>query len=145
MSANLFYRGIVILVGSLTLTTIAQTNCLPPFSQLFILPEPLLRAEWSERTMPAVESRPGQLEEQRSDSFAVSAPRNDRAFPYEQRVYIVGPFQKSEDVFSRSIDSIFRPEEFRVGKTTVSCSILTAIKRKNPLCLLNPLFVNVSW
>ena len=34
-----------------------------------------------------------------------------------------------------------------VGKTTVSCSILTAIKRKNPLCLINvnPYFLKVSW
>jgi len=58
----------------------------------------------------------------------------------------IRPAKVSADPVTRVLDSIFRPEEFHVGRaTTVSCSILTAIKRKNPLCLLNPLFLSVSW
>ncbi len=34
---------------------------------------------------------------------------------------------------------------FHIGKTEWSCSILTAIKRRNPLCLLNPIVLNISW
>ena len=31
------------------------------------------------------------------------------------------------------------------GKAVAGCTLYTAIKRKNPLCLLNPLFLFVSW
>jgi len=47
-------------------------------------------------------------------------------------------------VAERCLD-IFRPEVIHLGKTYVSCSLLTAIKRKNPLCLINPIFFNLSW
>ena len=43
------------------------------------------------------------------------------------------------------IDAIFEPEIIRMGKTAVSGSIITAYKRKNPLCLLNPIFFDLSW
>ncbi len=46
---------------------------------------------------------------------------------------------------NRFFDQVFRPEEFHVGKHTVSSSITTAIKRKNPLCLLNPIVFQASW
>ena len=46
---------------------------------------------------------------------------------------------------NRFFDQVFRPEEFHVGKHSVSSSITTAIKRKNPLCLLNPIVFQVSW
>ncbi|MCI0747852.1 MAG: hypothetical protein L0Y58_20790 [Verrucomicrobia subdivision 3 bacterium] len=53
--------------------------------------------------------------------------------------------RKSDNRFVRALDAIFRPEVVRVGNTAFSCSIYTAIKRKNPLCLINPLVVSVSW
>lgn len=43
------------------------------------------------------------------------------------------------------VESIFTPEVMRVGKASVSCTLVTAIKRKNPLCLLNPFVFQVSW
>ena len=59
---------------------------------------------------------------------------------------LIRPTKVSADPVTRALDSIFRPEEFHVGRTyTVSCSLLTAIKRKNPLRLVNPLFLSVSW
>jgi hypothetical protein len=61
--------------------------------------------------------------------------RND-IFPAQRR---------SEDRFSRALDAVFTPEPIRIGGTEVSFSPITAIKRKNPLCLLNPLIFNVSW
>ena len=46
---------------------------------------------------------------------------------------------------NRFLDQVFRPEELKVGKLSVSSSITTAIKRKNPLCLLNPIIFQISW
>jgi hypothetical protein len=47
---------------------------------------------------------------------------------------------------AHAFDSVFRPVEIRIGRTaTLNCSIWTAIERKNPLCLLNPVFFNISW
>jgi len=51
----------------------------------------------------------------------------------------------SDNRFVRALDHIFRPEAIRIGNTYFSCSVITAVKRKNPLCLLNPLVVSVSW
>ncbi len=51
----------------------------------------------------------------------------------------------SENKFLRPIEAIFEPTPVRLGKVKVSCSILTAIKRRNPLCLLNPFFIQGSW
>ena len=50
-----------------------------------------------------------------------------------------------DDLFSRTLNGIFMPEPIRMGKTTVCCSLITAIKRKNPLCLLNPMVLQISW
>lgn len=57
-------------------------------------------------------------------------------FPYANR---------SQGRFARALDSIFRPEPIRIGGVEASFTVVTAIKRKNPLCLLNPLVINVSW
>ena len=55
------------------------------------------------------------------------------------------PTKMPDDPFSRIAFEIFAPEPFRIGNTTVCCSLFTAIKRKNPLCLLSPMVLNVSW
>lgn len=39
----------------------------------------------------------------------------------------------------------FEPEILHLGKTTLTCSLLTAIKHRNPLCLINPYFLTFSW
>lgn len=46
---------------------------------------------------------------------------------------------------ARCVENVFRPEVIRLGQTKITCSLYTAIKRKNPLCLLNPLFFNLEW
>ena len=43
------------------------------------------------------------------------------------------------------VDSIIDQEVIRLGRTDVSGSIITAYKRKNPLCLLYPVYFNLSW
>jgi hypothetical protein len=42
--------------------------------------------------------------------------------------------------FARKIEAAFRPEIMRVGSTEISSSIITAIARKNPFCLIEPTF-----
>jgi len=44
-----------------------------------------------------------------------------------------------------SVNSIFVPEVVQFRKVSVSCSIITAIKRKNPIALLNPIFLDIRW
>jgi hypothetical protein len=39
----------------------------------------------------------------------------------------------------------FKPHSFRFGHAEVTCSIVTAIKRRNPLCLLNPIILNIQF
>ena len=51
----------------------------------------------------------------------------------------------SDNRFVRFVDNTFQPEGIHFRKVDLSCSLITAIKRKNPLCLLNPLFFNLSW
>ena len=61
--------------------------------------------------------------------------------------YLTRPAPPSSSLLVRATDAVFIPETIHIGKTTTfSCSILTAIKRKNPLCLLNTLpFLQISW
>jgi hypothetical protein len=59
--------------------------------------------------------------------------------------YLTRPESKSDSGVVRFVEGIFTPEIIRVGKTSVSCSVITAVKRKNPLCLLNPLVFQASW
>jgi hypothetical protein len=59
--------------------------------------------------------------------------------------YFARPQRESDSAVVRWAEGTFRPEVLRIGKTEVTCSLVTAIKRKNPLCLLNPMFLNVSW
>jgi hypothetical protein len=42
-------------------------------------------------------------------------------------------------------DPIFTMEEVRIRKVHITGSIITAIQRKNPLCLLNPLVLAIDW
>jgi len=59
--------------------------------------------------------------------------------------YLTPPEPKAENAFVRAAESIWAPEVVKVGKTSISSPIITAIKRKNPLCLLNPIFFQASW
>jgi len=86
---------------------------------------------------------------QSSEEVVHDSFRTDFDRALYQRLDRAGYFTRlppsSEKALDRVVDNIFNPEVFRMGKTSVSCSILTAIKRKNPLCLANPIFLNISW
>jgi len=77
-----------------------------------------------------------------------SSPESDEALSrrLEAKGYLVRKQPESRNYFVRSVNTMFDTEPMRVGKTTtVTCSLVTAIKKKNPLCLLNPLVLNISW
>lgn len=62
--------------------------------------------------------------------------------------YLTRPPAKSDSLLDRgkeAIGSMFTPEPFHVGKSEWSCSVVTAIERQNPLCLLNPIVFNICW
>jgi len=63
----------------------------------------------------------------------------------DENGYLKRPPVKSDNAFVRVANNIFEPTPVRIGKTTVVCSIITAIKKKNPLCLLNPMVLSISW
>ncbi len=63
----------------------------------------------------------------------------------EREGYFTRPELPTENLLERFAISTFEPEVFRFRKVSVSCSLVTAIKRKNPFCLISPIFFNLSW
>ncbi len=45
----------------------------------------------------------------------------------------------------RSVNTLFMPEPIKLGHAQLGFSPYTAIKRKNPFCLLNPIPLALSW
>jgi len=90
-------------------------------------------------------SRRGSLAEVMTSSTASSDPglRLYRRLEQGGNLKLLEPTLRSES--GGIVEVIFQPEVIHLGKTSFSCTIVTAYKRKNPLCLLNPIFLNVSW
>jgi hypothetical protein len=63
----------------------------------------------------------------------------------EESGHLKRPVPTPDNMFVRVVSGIFEPAPVRIGKTTVACSVVTAIKKKNPLCLLNPMVLSISW
>jgi hypothetical protein len=63
----------------------------------------------------------------------------------EEGGYLIRRDETFETTIDRYVNNIFEPEVIHLGKMGLSSSIVTAIKRKNPLCLINPIFFNLSW
>ena len=59
--------------------------------------------------------------------------------------YFNRPTIASSTASGQWAEVVFSPEFFHWGKVDVSCSVLTAIQRRNPLCLLNPIFFQLTW
>jgi hypothetical protein len=151
----------------------SQTNCPAP-QTLFSLPRlelkkleceagSPLRAHWTE-TSELVPARDAFAAPALSvtlstnsvnpapEEFALNSTRDDDLFRkldvyrrLDEGGYLTRPETRSDNLIERSLDNTFRPELLHVGKTTVSCTLITAIKRKNPFCLLNPIFLQWSW
>ena len=86
------------------------------------------------------------------DSFeAMSGSGGPTGFPWaiyerlERGGYLTRPELPTGNRLERLVVATFVPEVIQWRKVSVSCSIVTAIKRRNPLCLLNPIFLDVRW
>ena len=146
MNAAVVRRVLVVAGVAMALTAAAQTNS-PDYTRWFIVPKPHLRTEHAD---PPARS----LGLEQSETSLSSLPASVEGRQQDFHLYYFGPrdfdfirpVQVERDPVTRAFYSIFQPEVFQVGrKTTLSCSILTAIKRRNPLCLLNPIFFEMTW
>ena len=63
----------------------------------------------------------------------------------ERDGYFAKPQLADESRLDSFLKSTFEPEVFHLRKVSVTCSLVTAIKHKNPLCLINPFFLDVRW
>ncbi len=163
MPAAVLRQVSALVILGLALGAAAQTNSTTACTRLFALPELHLRTEstplQSSNPDPQpqeVESRssPAQLESAEldtpgSDPAVVSTNRSDQnhelSYLVEKYAGALMQVRPPDDAVARFLDSTYRPEPVHVGKVDISCSILTAIKHKNPFCLLNPIFLNFSW
>jgi len=94
---------------------------------------------------PATNARPEASFEATSASGGLSGVSLQIYDRLEKGGYLTRPELPSEDRLDRLVNTIFVPEPVQFRKISVSCSIINAIKRKNPLCLLNPIFLDTRW
>jgi hypothetical protein len=87
------------------------------------------------------------------DAFAISSQTSLKADLTETALYSrmerENFFKSSEPEYDndleRKIDAAFKPEIIHLGHVRIQCSVITAIARKNPLCLLSPNFLGISF
>ena len=151
---------------------LAQTNSASMLCQLFSTPQPQLRSLNREMSRPELavtndrhrlqlgsaaseDFLPGTTNSNGGNSFEVmsanDSPTGFSAFSrqmYERldrEGYFTRPELPTENRLERFARWTFEPEVFHFRKVSVTCSLLTAIKRKNPFCLISPIFLNVTW
>jgi hypothetical protein len=152
-----------------TTNVLGETNSASVAQQLFSIPEMELRLSNSESNLSAAQiSRLPWPSEQREAPISsedqgatnalaqglfeatslggglsrVSMQIYDRL---DKAGFMTKPELPSENRVDQLVNSIFVPEVIKFRKMSVSCSVITAIKRKNPLALINPIFLNVRW
>jgi hypothetical protein len=77
---------------------------------------------------------------------SVNQPTVHLSFVRHDQIYLVRDEARFDRDMDRLVDNVYRPEIFHVGKVPMSSPVWTAIKRKNPLCLLlNPILFQASW
>lgn len=137
----------------------AQTNSDASYTNWLAVPAPHLQFSDPEPVhsapsidevhlaLPKVIAMPSLAVEPVHSSFVLGTDQFDSDFfERELRRGLIAPPAEPRDRLSRGFEAVFKPEEVRIGRrATFSCTIWTAIKRKDPLCLLNPIFLHVSW
>ena len=94
---------------------------------------PALEPTDADRPVPSASASSSGNEIVLSDwNFHSTVFRSDRFYLTQSRAL-------PENGLVRFVDGIFTPEVFQLGKASVSSPFATAIKRKNPLCLLSGL------
>jgi hypothetical protein len=142
MGGKIWFSALVLLGGGIVLAAAAETNSMPAFSCPFTLSQSNSIAK-PNFIAPQTTSLRSEMWFTTASGMTAHHEAGDLATT--RHFELIKPAPKPDNFLTRGFNSIFEPEEFHVGKTTICCSVATAIKRKNPLCLLNPLVLNVSW
>lgn len=145
----------------------AETNS--PLSGQFTLPALELRAPVAQKQTEAIPKDVGsslgnidlrrepnssalaaiQTDTPMGDQFSLSARISECEMQVYRRLeeggYLTRP--EPETPIGHFMERTFSTEIIHLGKgkAMATCTLYTAIKRKNPLCLLNPLFLFISW
>jgi len=129
----------------------AQTNVSPSD---FSLPAMKLRAELKldSPAPPKPSPFPVHALDTNSPPRDVSASTGDMPAALESynvhsdQFYLVPTVQPApDDPVDRAFNWVGEPEIVKVGNKSVACSAVTAVKRKNPRCLLNATFLKMTW
>ena len=138
------------LVFLMTLNCISccgETNDIAVPSLRFALPPLRLRAE----ACPNLAKSDEPVSPQPTSSFSVGSMALANVLsdsnPHSSVVrtsglYLTRPEAPSDGGPVRYFDKLFTPEVIKIGKASVSCPLVTAIKRKDPLCLLSGIGAN---
>jgi len=59
--------------------------------------------------------------------------------------YLTRPELPSENLLVRFANATFEPEVIHWKKISITSPLITAIKRKNPFCLINWIVLDVRW
>ena len=102
----------------------------------------LERSDWIR--LKSATSAPGAMSLQSDMAAEVDERFADLCRRLEERDDLFPP-RPSENRFVRATDAIFTPAPIKLGSTYLSFTPVTAWKKRNPLCLLNPLVFNLSW
>ena len=142
-----FCRTLVMAGVGAALSVVAQTNSSPDYARWFVTRKPQLLMEFPD---PPASTPSLQQGEDSLSSLPTDADSRRQDFQVFYREHRDFDLVRRTDVpgtpLTRALSSIFEPEVFHLGRTAkVSCSLLTAINRKNPLCLLNHIILQVSW
>ena len=104
----------------------------------------LERAEWARLNSSTVSPSAGGMSLQGHVSSDVDATFANVYRRLEEREDLFAP-PPSSNRFVRATDVIFTPAPIKLGSTYISFTPVTAWKKRNPFCLLNPLVFNISW
>lgn len=77
---------------------------------------------------------------------SVGQPGLHGSYVRSDEFYLIRNAPQFDRDIDRFVDNVYRPEVFHLGKIPMTFTVWTAIKRKNPLCvLLNPIVFQASW
>ncbi len=147
-----FAPAVVSIAVGLFSTVCSQGQTMPSSSD-FILPSMELRTQLTLDSAPPPVPSPFPVHDLDTNSTReVSASTEETAGALtsyntrSDRFYLEPPLEPPpESPLGRTFASIGEPEIVHLGSKPVACSLVTAAKRKNPLCLLNATFFKMTW
>jgi hypothetical protein len=121
----------------------SQTQFTPPQSQLFPPPDlklhelPFKQESQSDALPHRTLAYSGQMDSQVTPAQAALFRRIERSGQLKP--------PPGETDFERKLDAAFKPKVIHIGHVQIYSPIATAIARKNPFCLLDPMVLGISF